>query len=273
MNPELAQLIALAAHGTAWLRSSVRSLPPALDTKNSAFRNVRVRFELRSAVHTEPLTATTVAEWLQQLLARNVDRIMLAPIGADERDGEHQPLAPHLMVAFAGGAQWRFLVTSPVSLELWTARWRNRRSVLEGTYWSEALFESSAHSERVAPRYLDVVGATNRLNGSLREAADFARTRDLEPWAQQFELALKRGTDTRPTLPTHRDILPEDHPDSAKRLLAEALEAWVFGGMGSWNDVVITGDTDRAKYDKLTSSLYAAVVDACVAAANAKPER
>jgi hypothetical protein len=68
-------------------------------------------------------------------------------------------------------------------------------------------------------------------------------------------------------------MLPVDHPDSAKRLLAEALEAWVFGGMGSWNDVVLTGDTDRAKYDKLTSSLYAAVIDACVAAANAEPER
>jgi hypothetical protein len=273
VNPELAQLIALAAHGTAWLRSSVQSLPPELDAKNSAFKNVRVRFELRSAVHTDPLTATTVAEWLQQLRARDVDRIMLAPVGANEPDGEDQPLAPHLTVAFAGGTQWRFLVTSALSVELWTARWRNRRSVLEGTYWSEALFESSAHSERVAPRYLDVVAATSRLNASLREAADFARTRDLKPWAEQFEHALKRGTETKPTLPSYRDALPVDHPGSAKRLLAQALEAWVFGGMGSWNDVLITGDTDRAKYDKLTSSLYAAVIDACAAAANAEPDR
>ena len=272
MNPELAQLIALAAHGTAWLRSSVRSSPPVLDAKNSAFKNVRVRFELRSAVDTDPLTATTIPEWLQQLRVRNVDRIMLAPIDADE-PGEHQPLAPHLTVAFAGGTQWRFLVTSPRSVELWTARWRNRSSVLEGTYWSEALFESSAQLEHVAPNYLDVVEATRRLSAWLREAADFARTRNLEPWAEQFELALKRGMETKPILPSFCDLLPVDHPDSAKRLLAEALEAWVFGGMGSWNDVLITGDTDRAKYDKLTSSLYAAVIDACVAAANAEPDR
>ena len=42
----------------------------------------------------------------------------------------------------------------------------------------------------------------------------------------------------------------------------------MFGGMGSWNDVWLPDEHDRAEYDRRTESLYAAVVDALLAVAN-----
>ena len=52
----------------------------------------------------------------------------------------------------------------------------------------------------------------------------------------------------------------------ARQLLATASHAWVFGGMGSWNDVALTDDE---RYKPVTAELFEAVLEAVVAATNA----
>jgi hypothetical protein len=142
--------------------------------------------------------------------------------------------------------------------------------VLEGTYWSEVSYASEPHS--VATELPDVAEATYQLSALLHRVALFARAHKLDYWAEQFELALKRATKSKPNLHPFPDLLPSRHPDSAQRLLAMAMGAWVFGGMGSWNDVSGRHDEGAKTYEALTSALYAAVIDACVAAANAEAD-
>ncbi len=51
--------------------------------------------------------------------------------------------------------------------------------------------------------------------------------------------------------------------------MAASVAAFVFGGMGSWND---TGFADRemqARYERVTRQLYIAVMDGLVTAVNA----
>ncbi|MCC6989411.1 MAG: hypothetical protein IT181_10455 [Acidobacteria bacterium] len=52
------------------------------------------------------------------------------------------------------------------------------------------------------------------------------------------------------------------------RLLAAARAAWVFGGMGSWNDQGFEGET-QAQYEQLSDDLYRLLNTAIVTAANA----
>ncbi len=62
-------------------------------------------------------------------------------------------------------------------------------------------------------------------------------------------------------------------PPMARKLLDAAGHAWVFGGMMSWNDFYAPDTPDRleveAEYERRTTALYAAVMDAIRVGANA----
>ncbi len=54
----------------------------------------------------------------------------------------------------------------------------------------------------------------------------------------------------------------------ARQLLAMASRAWVFGGMGSWNDIGFTDAARNEEYRRVSQELYRAVTDAIRDAAN-----
>src|SRR4051794_262143 len=55
-------------------------------------------------------------------------------------------------------------------------------------------------------------------------------------------------TAVEPTAPYHPDILPSaGYTLAARQLLAGAVASFVFGGMGSWNDVVSHRSRTRTK--------------------------
>jgi hypothetical protein len=47
-----------------------------------------------------------------------------------------------------------------------------------------------------------------------------------------------------------------------------AQAAWVFGGMGSWNDLGFAENDLQRQYEQITRELFTAVLQACVSAAN-----
>jgi len=51
-------------------------------------------------------------------------------------------------------------------------------------------------------------------------------------------------------------------------LIFEAGYAWVFGGMGSWNDIGFQDEKDRQLYEDLSDKLYDLVIAALVAGIN-----
>jgi hypothetical protein len=56
-------------------------------------------------------------------------------------------------------------------------------------------------------------------------------------------------------------------PLEAKQLLGAVQAAWVFGGMGSWNDLGFDGD-DQQEYDKLSIELFLLLNQAICSAIN-----
>jgi hypothetical protein len=57
-------------------------------------------------------------------------------------------------------------------------------------------------------------------------------------------------------------------PPSAAQLLSTVQAAWVFGGMGSWNDLGFDGE-DQKLYEHLSDELYQLLNAAIIAAVNA----
>ncbi|GAB3914442.1 hypothetical protein GCM10011575_44990 [Microlunatus endophyticus] len=50
--------------------------------------------------------------------------------------------------------------------------------------------------------------------------------------------------------------------------MAAGSRAWVFGGMGSWNDLGFPDEGVEQDYEQLSSTLFAAVLTAITTATN-----
>jgi hypothetical protein len=53
-----------------------------------------------------------------------------------------------------------------------------------------------------------------------------------------------------------------------RQLLAASVAGFVFGGMGSWNDHGFSDRESQARYERVTSQLYAAVMEGMATAVN-----
>lgn len=116
--------------------------------------------------------------------------------------------------------------------------------------------------QRSVPRVAD------DLRASLARAMEFAGAH-LPGFAPAFQNALRSLEASGPSLGVyHDDLVPPGllRPD-ARRLLGAAQRAWVFGAMGSWNDVAFERPL-LAEHEEISDRLFSLVVEAAVVATN-----
>jgi hypothetical protein len=262
MNGELAQLICLATYGTVWLRDASaadKPEPPDL-TRNTTFKYAHSTEFARqsSTVLVDP------SAWLRDLHVRGCRRLWLDLPEVVPARARWPYLEPHLEVAFANSGRWYVLATGALHAEQWGATW----SVIEprpadNHIWAVSYAMTVADGAR--PLQPDVGQANSALDRALTDARDFARRSDEAGWAAQFDEAIG-ATDDRP--PYQPDMMDPSFPDDARRLIAKASRAWVFGGMGSWNDLGLADETKRTEHAEISRLLFATLLQACLAAVN-----
>lgn len=265
MNGELANVIALALHGSAWLaRPSAPT--PDLERSNSTFQYVgRLQFEPPERRWRGPEPIRSTAAWLSWLRKSGATRIWLAVPATT-----HGALPPHVASAFANGGQWG-LHTTGRRASVWVPTWEvGDRNAADKRIWSVRFAGSKVDSSAAPSR--PAIGATaEALKTALVEASHFARTNDLTSWADWFDDAVRRSEGDVPEIPYHPDMAPPTAVGAeALRLLAMAGKSWVFGGMGSWNDVWLEDQAARSRFDEVSGRLYKCMLDAFVAATNAE---
>ena len=267
MNGDMVQLVALAAHGNAFLAHEGAE-PPELEGNNQAFNYTRVKF-VRDPEPVEDgmrgtLVATGTAAWyshLRELGARNIWLV---------RRGEPAPeeIPRHMLVAFSGGGDWHLQVDYPGKSETWHAAWHfvKHPERYQDSYWNVTYAGVILEDVPQVEKH-DLGVMQTRLRQVLVDIEKFARENGEEGWAQVFKDALDR-LDAEQTSKV-ADLVPEDsgYSEQAHRLLLAASGAWVFGGMGSWNDIVFQGEAGT-EYERLSASLYDTVVTSVVAATN-----
>ena len=266
VHGELAQLIAVAAHGSGWLAGRTGDAPPDLEHGNSTFQYVNsVRFELPGRLLRGPTVSSSIAEWLVEIRRRGVVRLSLAT--SPERFPDRNLLAfvgtfPAAIVGSSAGRP----------LERWSATWTvGDKDAPVRRIWDVAY--RVERDPKVTLAASNVVHATDELTTALQRATAFARSHDLDHWAAIFEAALGLDHAGDPVPPYHPDMFPSTaFGRGPRRLLAMATRAWVFGGMGSWNDVAFQG-ADAQAYDDVSDGLLAAVLAAFVAAVNGSLDR
>lgn len=123
--------------------------------------------------------------------------------------------------------------------------------------------------QRTSNLQIDNEKVKNKLRETLAEIAAFAFKQNLQGWGEQFEKAIETMDSTLPEANYHKDLIPLDNYSlTAKQLLFSACNSWVFGGMGSWNDLGFDTKEDNKTYDRLSEQLYSNINEAIIASTN-----
>ncbi len=205
------------------------------------------------------------AGWLRDLGRAGVRRLTLITAAGAAAAG----IDDHLAASFANGGRWAIVSDGP-DRQIWHSAWSvTNQDDPHRRIWSVEI-TGLPFAGAVADD-LDTSRSRESLRDALIAAEGFADDNDLHPWGEWFGRALGLLDDPEPTTPYNSDLAPVSLSRDRRQLLAAAVQSWVFGGMGSWNDVGFAdGDTQRAYLD-LTGQLYAAALNAVETATNAQP--
>ncbi|MEM1057346.1 MAG: hypothetical protein AAGI52_17655 [Bacteroidota bacterium] len=155
-------------------------------------------------------------------------------------------------------------------MDFWTARWEvGDRNAPECQIWrvEYGLIDEGVQSAPPAQRSLPEIA--DSLRRSLDSITDFAVEHGVDTFAAAFRRAKALLDSTgQPEPPYHQDLSPPGlMATEASRLLDSAQAAWVFGGMGSWNDLWFEDD-DQERYKSVSGELFNLLNEAISAAVN-----
>ncbi len=268
MKAEIAQMVALTCHANAFLRGRV--VPEFFPGNSTCQFCDRVKFigfkkSLFGKVQ-ESTVAANPNDWFDHLKKERIVgvRLSCAP--------QNNPGIPDRMsAAFAGGGgKWvAETVPSQGKSAIWMARWEVwNRDAPERRIWRVDYGRvSDDPPKKSEPANLDA--ATDRLRSALVEIHSFSEKQNCAGFTECFARAretLDSGGSKRHGY--HKDLFPEGAvPEAAAALLDAVQSAWVFGGMGSWNDLGF-GGAEQTEYDRVSEELFHAANEAVLTAAN-----
>jgi hypothetical protein len=269
MIGSLASMVVLVAHGNATLKSVYRASDLDQHPVFKFYEWIRFR-----RVEKDVLFAGSPDEYLQSLQARGVRGLVLtygsygnAPEGISER----------MSAGFVGGGK-QYLIqefTDEFVNYLALQSELGDRERADQRIWRDTFqLYSSIPRQIVRPDRPDLEHTTKRLAKALQAAVDFCeRGEDWlknSNWPEVFKRALSVLDDKASPDDNHYLSLPAHVMSVAEsRLLQAADRAWVFGGMGSWNDLGFSDDKLTSEYDAISNELYKAVNIAISDAVNA----
>lgn len=172
-------------------------------------------------------------------------------------------------VAFAnGGPLFLIEVTGPEPEFWWNAWDVTQRSAADNRIWS-VVYRKLDSPLADEPCELSITETGERLRGALDDAIAFSTRTGMG-----FEDTLSGARDlldaADPLAAFYRaDMVPAGLLElPAQHILACCSSAWVFGGMGSWNDAGFDG-VDGVTYTQVSDRLFDAILDGLTVATNA----
>lgn len=269
MQGTIAQIVALVVHGNTYLSGSDRSeaFPNAHSTLTFCEFVKFVDLKRSGEGWSESPFAADPASWVERLRRDGVNAIRMVYLPSGESRGG---ATDRMLVGFVGGGgRWLLETTGHGGCDYWEARWevgdqkRTDRRIWQVTYGRIA-------TDQPSPRHppVDLEGLKQRLAKNLTEISAFARHQKLDGFAKAFATGLSDLESASPGAGLyHSDISSPRLPLAADQLLSAAQSSWVFGGMGSWNDLGFDGD-EQETYEHLSEGLYELLNESIVSAAN-----
>lgn len=264
MQGTIFQILVLVTHGNMVLSGqAVADFYPQHDAfKFDEFVKF-VDLERVGNTWNEKLFAENPADWLAKLKNQRCTGLRVERLSTDKKDSSDR-----VSVAFVGGGgRWLIEAVCPEGSDYWEARWEvGNQQHPEQKIW-QVTYGRIARNQRSRPAKAPSVDSLSaELGQTLQDAITFSQKHKLDWFGKAFESgysALKAESE-----PELSGIAPKGQlPLAASRLVAASQAAWVFGGMGSWNDLAFDGD-DQRQYEGISDNLFRLVNSSLVTAAN-----
>lgn len=271
MTGILAQIIALTAYGNDYLKNG--KFPIDFNSTNTTFqfcnkvdfRDFKKKFFFSK--HKECIVAKNPTDWFQYLKNDGCKHIRLYfECSKDQSFAKDHKLAGLV----GGGGSWLIETVYDNYSNYWVNRWEvTNKDASDNKIWT-VKYIMIIKNQDVSNLQIDNQKIKEKLSQTLTDIANFASKKNLKSWVEQFDeakLTLESFTPERNYF--HNDLIPTDEYNlTAKQIIFSAGSAWVFGGMGSWNDLGFDRNEDNETYDRLSEQLYSNINEAIIAGIN-----
>ncbi len=268
MQGTISQAIALTLYGNAMLRDGGHA-DEGFYPHHPAFMFCEwvrfVAFQSQDGTWGETRFADDPVAWLTRMQQEGVYGLRLVYEPSDQTD-----FSDRMTVAFiGGGGHWFIEAIHPSGSDFWKARWNigdqdhPDRLIWQVTYGCLLRHQQTAPLDARPPAPIK-----SDLINNLETLSTFADTHHLSGFIEAFQRGLRalHTTDLADAAPS--DLAPPGLLSlDAAQLLAAAQAAWVFGGMGSWNDYGFEGVVQE-EYEHLSDTLFALLNEAYLYAVN-----
>lgn len=271
MTGNLAQIIALTAYGNDYLRNG--KITTDFTSTNTTFQfcnNVDFREFKETFFSTKPkehIIAHNPTEWFKYLESDGCKYLRLYfEYSKDQSFAKDYKLAGLV----GGSGKWLIETVFDDYSNYWASRWETtNKQASDRKIWS-VNYGMILKKQPISNLQIDNQKIKEKLRQTLTEIADFAFQQDLQNWGERFEKALTRLDSIRPENDYYyTDLIPTDNYSLlAKQIIFSAGSAWVFGAMGSWNDLGFESKEDNETYDRLSEQLYSNIHEAIIAGIN-----
>jgi hypothetical protein len=271
MTGNLSQIIALTTYGNDFFRNG--NIPFHFESEHTVFQFCnKVDFrESDKLFFFSKLRENVIADhpvaWFEYLKQSGCKELRLY-----FEYSKTQNLAKDHKLAgmVGGGGNWLIEAIYADYSNYWANRWQvTDRNAIDQKIWSVNYIRTGV-KQRISNLQMDHGKVKHMLGQILTEISDFAFKQHLKNWAEQFDKAKMILESTQPEENFYfKNLIPIDNYSlEARQILFAAAASWVFGGMGSWNDLIFDHKQDNKTYDRLSEELYSCINGAVIAAAN-----
>jgi hypothetical protein len=263
----IAQAAALAIFGNDILRGYSRENFWPASTVFKFCKAVRfVALSGEAAKPTESPFAEDPMQWITRLRQEGTTRLHIHAFAHDDPG-----ISDRMSVGFVeGGGRWLIETQQARVSDLWQARWQSlNKDDPDRKIWDVAYFRIDHGRPHIPLQTRSITALRQDLMMVLSKIEAFAARQKPEHFAGTFRKATGLLSSDHPLSETyHSDLAPTPAiPLEAKQLLAAVQAAWVFGGMGSRNDLGFDGD-DQREYDALSGRLFLSINQTLCSAIN-----
>jgi hypothetical protein len=259
MNGIAELFVALTCHGNSVLRGNEI---PHFFPENTACQFCEfVRF------YDGTLLSETPDEWFSRLRRDDTLGLVLT------RAAKNYPHLPDRETAgFVGGGGTMHIeaIGKDLISIFWRADWTvgNQRAADRRIWRVDCAADHRAPTQPHSFRSLHAIAVD--FEKALTDIQDFSRRQfGNDGFTACFAAALKLLRDPAKTGEQRSYLFPPHILSrTAERLMAAAGPAWVFGGMGSWNDVSFERREDQETYDRVSEALFRIINEATTTAAS-----
>lgn len=264
MTGILAQTITVTSYGNEYLRTGkLTNFYPENSTfqhcNSVDFREMRKGFLFSKKK--EFTVADNPSEWFALLKKEGCKKLRLY-YHAEQSD-------VHTLAGFVGGGgNWFIECVYGKHSDFWISNWSHDKN-LNDKPWKVTYVKAVTKQPTINLQY-DLVEIRQKLKDILEKITVFAFKETFENWGEIFEKAKKTLESENPESEFyHPDlIVPDNYELKNRQLLMSAGKSFVFGGMGSWNDVWFENEEAEKVCNALSTELYGMMMKAIVSSVN-----